>query len=71
MTKDVIKSPNRPAWAEQLNDQEMLFVAAYLDTLNATQTARAAGYAKSSANVRGHHTRRRPRVAEAISKALA
>jgi phage terminase small subunit len=40
-------------------------------TANATQAARAAGFAKSSANVQGHRLRRKPHVAEAISKALA
>jgi hypothetical protein len=45
MSNAVTKSPARPAWAEGLNDQEMLFVAAYLDGLNATQAARAAGFA--------------------------
>jgi hypothetical protein len=43
MTNDVTKVPGRPAWATELNDQEWLFVAAYLDSLNAKQAARAAG----------------------------
>jgi hypothetical protein len=29
MTDNVIKAPARPAWAAELNDQEMLFVSAY------------------------------------------
>jgi hypothetical protein len=71
MTNDVTKAPARPTWAAELNDQEMLFVAAYLDSLNATQAARAAGFAKLSANVQGHRLRRKPHVADAIAKALA
>ena len=39
--------------------------------LNAARATRAAGFAKSSGNVQGHRMRRKPHVAEAISKALA
>jgi hypothetical protein len=39
--------------APELTDKERLFVAEYLIDLNATQAARAAGFAKSSANVQG------------------
>jgi phage terminase small subunit len=70
MTKDVTKAA-RPVWAGGLDDKEMLFVSAYLETLNATKAAVAAGYAKGSANVRGSQLRRRPQVAEAINNALA
>jgi hypothetical protein len=43
MNNDVTKAPARPTWMPELNDQEMLLVAAYLDSLNATRAARAAG----------------------------
>jgi hypothetical protein len=39
MTNDIT---NRPASAAKLNDQEWLFVEAYLSRFNATQAARAA-----------------------------
>jgi phage terminase small subunit len=62
MTNAVTKTHARPAWAAELNDQEWLFVEAYLDSLNATPAARAAGFAKSSANVQGHRPRRHTRA---------
>jgi hypothetical protein len=50
---------------------ETAIQAAPLDSLNATQAARAAGFAKSSANVQGHRLRRKKHVGEAMTKALA
>jgi hypothetical protein len=55
MTDNVIKAPARPAWAAELNDQEMLFVSAYkrlpapteqpmtIDVTPARQASRAFG----------------------------
>jgi phage terminase small subunit len=71
MSKDITKAPERPSWATKLDDREMLFVAAYLDCLNAAEAARIAGYAKSGAAVQGFKLRRKPHVADAITAALA
>jgi hypothetical protein len=40
MTNDVTKTLARPAWAAELNDQQWLFVEAYVDTLNGSQCRR-------------------------------
>jgi Terminase small subunit len=71
MTNDVIKAPARPAWAAKLNDQERLFVEAYVSCLNETQAALAAGFTKSSAKITAYRLRRKPHVADAIAKAFA
>ena len=70
MSKDIAKSPTRPAWAAELTAKQMLFVQAYASTLNATKAALHAGYAKSGARVRGHDLRRKKHVQEAIAKLL-
>ena len=69
MTNDVTKALTRPAWEDELNDQEWLFVEAYVDTLNGSQAARHAGF--KNPNVAAHRLRRREHVADAISKAIA
>jgi phage terminase small subunit len=69
MTKEITKSPARPEYAAELNDQEWLFVEAYVDTLNGAQAAKRAGF--KNPNVAAHRLRRRKHVADAISKAIA
>ena len=69
MSKDIAKSPTRPAWAAELTAKQMLFVQAYASTLNATKAALHAGYAKSGARVRGHDLRRKKHVQEADREA--
>jgi hypothetical protein len=44
MSNAVTKSPARPAYAAELNDQEWIFVEAYVDMLNSSQAAKHAGF---------------------------
>ena len=56
-----------------LTDKQRLFVAAYLDCLNATEAARRAGY-QGDANtlgVTGHDNLRNPKIAAAISAQMS
>lgn len=48
-----------------------LFVAEYLRTLNATQSAIKAGYSPSGARLRGHELLHTPEIKAEIDKALA
>jgi phage terminase small subunit len=57
-----------------LTDKERLFVSEYLIDLNAGQVAlraRFGGGSVAAARVAGHLLRRKPHVADAISKAIA
>ena len=51
-----------------LNARQRRFVLAYIDTGNATEAARRAGYAVGSANVIGPRLTKHPVIAEAIGK---
>lgn len=58
--------------AEGLTNKQRVFVAAYLDCLNATEAARRAGY-QGDANVlgvTGHDNLRNPKIAAAVSKGM-
>lgn len=53
-----------------LTAKQQLFVKEYLVDLNATQAAIRAGYSAKTAEVIGHENLRKPKIAEAIEKAM-
>lgn len=63
-------APKRPAWAEELSDNEIAFVKEYLLDFNATQSAIRVGYEPNSAHVQGCLMLKRSRVAIAVKSAL-
>ena len=56
--------------AEELTAKQRLFVAAYLDCLNATEAARRAGYSEKTAAIIGWENLRKPNIAAAVSAGL-
>jgi hypothetical protein len=55
---------------KKLLDKEELFARYYVETMNQTEAAIRAGYAKSGAGAQGSVLARRPRVAERIRELL-
>lgn len=54
-----------------LTAKQQRFVQEYLIDLNATQAAIRAGYSAKTAEVIGHENLRKPKIAEAVEKAMA
>jgi phage terminase small subunit len=54
-----------------LTAKQAAFVREYLVDLNATQAATRAGYSKKTAFAIGHENLKKPKIAEAIAKAMA
>lgn len=54
-----------------LNPRQMAFVRHYLDTLNATDAARKAGYSAKSASEHGCELLRKPKIQQAIEREVA
>jgi phage terminase small subunit len=54
-----------------LNPRQMAFVRHYLDTLNATDAARKAGYSAKSASEHGCELLRNPKIQQAIEREVA
>jgi phage terminase small subunit len=70
MGKHIPATENTPAWAVGLSDKEAAFVLAYMVDLNLKNAGLAAGFAKKTAGAQASQYRRRPHVAEAISKLM-
>jgi phage terminase small subunit len=72
MTKLPPNTESTPEWAEELSDKERRFVEAYVISLNGKEAAIAAGMGRNpkSASEMASKLRKKPRVAEAISKLM-
>lgn len=55
---------------KKLTVKQQRFVAAYIETGNATESARRAGYSKKTAEAIGLENLRKPRIKESIQKRL-
>ncbi|NYE07293.1 phage terminase small subunit [Bacillus niacini] len=53
-----------------LNERQRLFVKYYIGTLNATESAKRAGYSPKTAAEIGYELLKKPHIAEAVSKGV-
>ncbi len=56
---------------DKLTDKQRRFITEYVQSLNATQAAIAAGYSENGASVRGHELLRNSKVRAAINEMMA
>jgi phage terminase small subunit len=53
-----------------LNERQRLFVKYYIGTLNATESAKRAGYSPRTAGEIGYELLKKPQIAEAVAKGV-
>jgi phage terminase small subunit len=56
--------------SSKLNDRQKLFVKYYIATLNATESAKRAGYSHKTAAEIGYELLNKPQIAEAVQKGV-
>jgi len=73
MTRSITKgiTAHLPEWCDGLEPKQIAFVQEYLVDLNGAAAARRAGYSENRCYEIAYQTLRKPKIAEAIAKALA